>query len=282
MWGGKPEPRTVTRKWDSPPILTSEHRLGPRDYGHHHGLLVVLPLLAFECHLEAVERGALGLQGHGAAWGGLSVTGRRRTGAQACAQAGGRLPPRAAPSPPPAGPACDGRVWASPRPRASGPRAGRAQSGALAPRRSLLWRLIVGARPACPLRARPRLRAANRAWPRPGHAAPLETPRPAGGGQGSLLPAAPRRGGGGLGPAGEDPELPRAGSVLSRPAEPGASPFIETPVGHVGCTKSATKCPRILSGVSLAFPRTSLPPPEDVRGAKRTGGGAESALAWEE
>ena len=160
-------------------------------------------------------------------------------------------PPR---RPPLAGPACDGRVWASPRPSASGPRAGRAQSGALAPRRSLLWRLIVGARRTGPLRALPRHRAANRTWPRPWHAAPLETPRPAGGGQGSWLPAAPWRGGGGRGPAGEDPELPRAGSVLTRPAEPGGSPSIETPVGHVGCTKSATKCPRILSGVSLAFP----------------------------
>lgn len=209
---GEPEPRTVTWKWGgSPPLLTSEHRLGPRNYGHHHGLLLVLPFLAFERHLEAVERGALGLQGHGAA-GGIAVTGRWRTGAQAWARCRAPPPPaRAAPCPPPASRrACDGRVRASPRPEASGPRAGRAQSGAPAPRRSLLWRLIVGARPAGRGPA-PDSRAANRARLRPVHAAPLESQDPPGGGKGRAGCWRPSIAEGVAGPAGEDPGSPRRG-----------------------------------------------------------------------
>lgn len=81
---------------ESPPLLTSEHRLGPRDHGHHHGLVLVLRFLAFERHLEAVQRGAFGLEGHGAA--GAAAPGLRRAGARARRSA-------AAPSPPPAGPA---------------------------------------------------------------------------------------------------------------------------------------------------------------------------------
>lgn len=149
------------------------------------------------------------------------MTGHRRTGAQAWArkQAAASRPVQPLPRRPPlTSRACDGRVPASQRPKASGPRAGRAQSGAPAPRRSLLWRLIVGARPAGPPRARPQLRAANRTWPRPGHEAPLESRGPAGGGQGRGLPAALRRGGEGLRPAGEDREFRESGSVLSQPA----------------------------------------------------------------
>lgn len=144
----------------SPPILTSEHRLGPRNYGHHHGLLLVLPFLAFECHLEAVECGAFGLQGHGAA-GDIAAAGRWRTRAQAWAL--GPLPPAPPPSRRPSPtprhpPDLRRHVRASARPGASRPQTRRVQSGAPAPCRSLLWSLIVGARRAGPPRARPRTR----------------------------------------------------------------------------------------------------------------------------
>ena len=240
--GGVPGPRTEEgtpspdrdAEVGSPPLLTSEHRLGPRNYGHHHGLLVILPFLAFERHLEAVERGALGLQSHGAArgvgWGGILVTGRRGR-----ARRPGRLrrlPLRAPRSPLPAArrsPAqpADGRVWASLRPRPSRPRGGgegsiRGPSPPPLPFMEAHCRRPPG-RAAGP---RPRLRAANRVWPRPGHAAPLESRGPARGGQGRGLPAAPARRGGGRWPAGEDPELLPAGSVRSRPAEPDGSSAI--------------------------------------------------------
>lgn len=240
----------------SPSILTSEHRLRPRNYGHHHGLLLVLPFLAFERHLEAVERGPLGLQGHGAA--GVCVRGGDRGDRtpEAGRAARGRLPPRAAPSPPPAAhrPTCDGRVRASPRPSASGPRAGRAQSGAPGPRRSLLWRLIVGALPDGPPRARPRPRAANRAWPRPGHAAPLAARGPAGrrgGPRAPRRPAARRRalpaGGEAPGPRGLGGVVPRAADRArwrASRALPGALGFCwGSPLRFPNEPSAARRCP---------------------------------------
>lgn len=122
---------------------------------------------------------------------------------------------------------------------ASGARAGRAQSGAPAPRRSLLWRLIVGARPAGQPRTRPRSRATNRAWPRPGHAAPLESLDPGGGGKGRADP----------GPLSErrqrGPQYPHRGR-LSRRAKPGGFPPFRSQLGVSAGVESATRCPRIL------------------------------------
>lgn len=134
------------------PPLTSEHRLGPRDHGNHHGLLVVLSFLTLERHLEAVERrGSFCSEGHGEAAKGdpIAEDGRAGLGAPPLAAAsrpGPRRARRPSSSParrPPGRPASHGlQLVTTPGGEGSirGPR----------PRRSLLWRLIVSVRPAAP------------------------------------------------------------------------------------------------------------------------------------
>lgn len=151
IWNRGPSPWPPCGS-EIPLLLTSEHRLGPRDHGNHHCLLVVLPFLTLERHLKAVERrGALCSQGHGEAEKGdpIAEDGRAGLGAPPLAAAS-RPGPRRARGPssspaarPPARPASHGfqRVT-TPGGEGSirGPR----------PRRSLLWRLIVSVRPAAP------------------------------------------------------------------------------------------------------------------------------------
>lgn len=147
--GGRTPGRHAEVRFTSPP--TSEHRLGPRDHGNHHGLLIVLSFLTLERHLEAVERrGSFCSQCHGEAEKGdpIAEDGHAGLGAPPVAAASRPGPRRAR-----------GTTNTAARPAAHlashslqlvttpggegsirGPR----------PRRSLLWRLIVSVRPAAP------------------------------------------------------------------------------------------------------------------------------------
>lgn len=149
-------------RWPSPlspcgsevhsPPLTSEHRLGPRDHGNHHGLLVVLSFLTLERHLEAVERrGSFCSEGHGEAKKGdpKAEDGRAGLGAPPVAAASrpglrrARGPSSSPARRPPGRPASRGlQLVTTPGGEGSirGPR----------PRRSLLRRLIVSVHPAAP------------------------------------------------------------------------------------------------------------------------------------
>lgn len=75
----------------------------------------------------------------------------------------------------------------------------------------------VGARPAGPAGPAPDSRSQSRVA-RPGHAARVESQDPPGAGRAAGF-GCPRAPGGGRWPAGEDPELLAAGSVLGRPPE---------------------------------------------------------------
>lgn len=122
----RPSPRPPSGS-EVPLPLTSEHRFGPRDHGHHHGLLVILPFLTLERHLEAIQsRGALSSQGHGEAKKGdpIAEDGRTELGAPPVAAASCPGPRRA--RGPPSSPAASPATGFN----ASRPRAGRVRSGA--------------------------------------------------------------------------------------------------------------------------------------------------------
>lgn len=147
--GGRAPCRHAEVRFTSPP--TSEHRLGPRDHGNHHGLFIVLSFLTLERHLEAVERrGSFCSQCHGEAEKGdpIAEDGHAGLGAPPLAAASHPGPRRARESSssaarPAAHPASHSlQLVTTPGGEGSirGPR----------PRRSLLWRLIVSVRPAAP------------------------------------------------------------------------------------------------------------------------------------
>lgn len=147
--GGRAPCRHAEVRFTSPP--TSEHRLGPRDHGNHHGLFIVLSFLTLERHLEAVERrGSFCSQCHGEAEKGdpIAEDGHAGLGAPPVAAASHPGPRRARESSssaarPAAHPASHSlQLVTTPGGEGSirGPR----------PRRSLLWRLIVSVRPAAP------------------------------------------------------------------------------------------------------------------------------------
>lgn len=111
-----------------------------------------------------------------------AVTGRRRTHSRRC-------------RPPLAGRACDRHVRASRDQERLEPARGGLNPGPSAPAAPFYGGPLSA--PSRPARREPAppARAANRAWPRPGHAAPLEYRDPQGGGKGRGLLAAPLRGG---------------------------------------------------------------------------------------
>nr|XP_036851368.1 basic salivary proline-rich protein 4-like [Manis javanica] len=110
-----------------------------------------------------------------------AVTGRRRTHSRRC-------------RPPLAGRACDRHVRASRNQERLEPARGGLNPGPSAPAAPFYGGPLSA--PSRPARREPAppARAANRAWPRPGHAAPLESRDPQGGGKGLGLLAAPLRG----------------------------------------------------------------------------------------
>lgn len=177
----------------SAPILTSEHRLGPRNYRHHHGLLLVLPFLAFERHFEAVQRGALGLQGHGAAGGYFDD--RTLEDERAGLGAHSAAAPARSPLPVAGRPALAGPVTgASGPPRYQerpDPEWGGLNPGPQPPAAPFYGGSLSA--PARPARRGPTPEPgwANRTRLRPLHAAPLESQDPRGGGKAELAPGCP-------------------------------------------------------------------------------------------
>lgn len=172
-WRSTPRPPSGSEV----PPLTSEHRLRPRDHGHHHGLVVVVvPFLTLERHLEAIQRrGAFGSQGHGEGKKGDPIAEDKRTDLGAPPVAAASCPgPRRARGPPnspaalPAAPPATGF-------NASRPRAGRVRSGAPNPAAPFYGgslsasvrqsRLLT--RLANHVRTRPQFRPSHRSGPEP-------------------------------------------------------------------------------------------------------------------